>query len=52
MQLIHALADTGQDGPDAYAQCTCGIRIWADNKDDAWEAFQSHQWLKPGQYPR
>ena len=45
MQLMHALADTGWDGPIAYVDCTCGIRAWGDDGWDAWETFKSHKRL-------
>jgi len=42
MHLIHTLASTGQDGPEAYAECTCGMRAWGDSSLDAYDAFQLH----------
>jgi hypothetical protein len=52
MQLIHALADTGLDGPDAYAECTCGERIYGDDEGIAYDGFQSHRAAYSSSYPR
>src|SRR3954451_17836686 len=30
MQLIHALADSGQDDSEYYVECACGIRTWGE----------------------
>lgn len=43
VDLIHALADSGQDGPDHFFQCTCGMRTWGDDDDEAWESFKFHR---------
>lgn len=43
MQLIHTLADTGQDGSDPYAECTCGMRSWGETPCEAYDAFLTHR---------
>jgi hypothetical protein len=45
MTLLHALADTGWDGLEAYVDCTCGMRTWGCDDSGAWESFTSHKRL-------
>ena len=52
MELLHALADTGQDGCDSYMECTCGIRTWGDDDWAAWEAFKAHKRMAQLEVPQ
>jgi hypothetical protein len=45
MQLIHALVEAGQDGTNAYAECSCGERVWGYDDRQAWEAFELHRFV-------
>jgi hypothetical protein len=52
MELLHALADTGQDGCDSYMECTCGMRTWGDDDWAAWEAFKAHKRMAQLEVPQ
>jgi hypothetical protein len=43
MQLIHALADAGQDHGEYYVECTCGMRTWGETDAEAFEGYFGHK---------
>jgi hypothetical protein len=43
MQLIHALADAGQDDSEYYVECACGIRTWGETDAEAFEGYFDHK---------
>lgn len=44
MRRIHALAGviTVPDG-DAYAECVCGVKNWADSEAEAFDLHNDHK---------